>query len=283
MRSVLQAAAGNTAPLDELILQGSVSPQGSQALERALRAAAAGGFAVPLAQLLSQDNVAVDARSDDGWTALMGAAQGGHLSSVEMLLQNQAAVDVRNERGFTPLMLSVMGGHANVVKVLLTAGAAVNARNDMDGGHTVLMYAAQYSGRGRPDESARSLLDAKAAVAEKTEYGWTALLFAAQSGAKEVVEMLLDVNDKDDTGDRVNEEKNVRGETALMWAARKGHATVVDTLLRRGATVLTPADNTGKNAPAHAAECEDKIRALGIARQLNDPELARRCARVQGW
>ena len=115
-REVLQAAAGNTAPL--AALQGT-------ALRFALCAAAAGGLNVPLQELLQRKGeVEVSGlvhlpgavKSGQDRTPITLAAAGGHATTLQMLIDAGAEVNPRVDN-WTPLMYAADGGHLAAVKV----------------------------------------------------------------------------------------------------------------------------------------------------------------------
>ena len=89
-------------------------------------------------------------------------------------------------------------------------------------------------------ESIESLIPVKA----KDNDGKTALMYAAEKGQKETVELLLakgaDINAKDKYG-----------KTALMYAARKGYKEIVELLLAKGADINAK-DKYGKTALDYA-------------------------------
>ncbi len=134
-REVLQAAAGNTAPLAAL--------QGKRALTMALCAAAAGGLNTPLQELLRRKGeVEVGAVNAQGRTPIALAAAGGHATTLQMLIDAGAEVNpnlgaagtlggpevnlgtvgiggpkVPKVKQLTPLMYAADGGHLSAVKV----------------------------------------------------------------------------------------------------------------------------------------------------------------------
>ena len=124
-REVLQAAAGNTAPL--AALQGT-------ALRFALCAAAAGGLNVPLQELLQRKgevevsglvHLPGPVKSGQDRTPITLAAAGGHATTLQMLIDAGAEVnpeaDLRSDGSkvdnWTPLMYAADGGHLSAVKV----------------------------------------------------------------------------------------------------------------------------------------------------------------------
>jgi len=79
----------------------------------------------------------------------------------------------------------------------------------------------------------KGLLAKGAEVNSPTEFGATALIFAADSGHLEIVKALLD------GGADVNLKDGTYGSTAIDWAAGKGFAPIVELLLAKGATSVS--------------------------------------------
>ena len=150
---------------------------------------------------------AVDVATEKGWTALMTAAQNGYGTVVALLLDMGAEVDATDKDGWTALMFAAQNGHAAVAQVLLDKGAAVDVVSKLLG-DTALILAAQNG-----HEAVAALLLDKGAVVDAAtkdgatarrgsristtacpggEYGWTALMWAAQEGHEAVVKLLLD-------------------------------------------------------------------------------------------
>ena len=91
--------------------------------------------------------------------------------------------------------------------------------------------------------AAKALVDLGAAVDKRlvTAKGYTPLLFAAEFGKDDIVELLLD------NGANIEKTMTGRGLSPLMLAAGEGHVSTVELLMRRGAR-LDPADALGKDA-----------------------------------
>ena len=110
-REVLSSAMGNDAPLAAL--------EEREALEKALRAAAAAGLMAPLKALLGRgEEVAVDAKDGDGETALMIAAQGGHAAAIAALVAAGAEVEAKTDDGETALMFAEHFKHEHAARLL---------------------------------------------------------------------------------------------------------------------------------------------------------------------
>lgn len=120
----------------------------------------------------------VEAKDRNGWTPLAFAVNSGNTDISHILFDKGADVNAKDEHGTTALMLATSKEDASivVVKALIAKGADVNAKETIIG-LTVLMNAAQ---NGNAD-IVRILLANGADVNAKTEYGKTALMFAARN------------------------------------------------------------------------------------------------------
>ena len=110
-REVLSSAMGNDAPLAAL--------EEREALEKALRSAAAAGLMAPLKALLGRgEEVAVDAKANNGFTALMKAALGGHAAAIAALVAAGAEVEAKDNYGKTALMWAEHFKHEHAARLL---------------------------------------------------------------------------------------------------------------------------------------------------------------------
>lgn len=143
-----------------------------------------------------------------GETPVMVAARSGYPEVVELLLSKGGEVNARAGRGQTALMWAAAQSHSDVVKVLLAHGADVDMRSETwsqmmalpphgypdynraipHGGNTALMFAA----RAGDLASAKLLAAAGANVDDKNAWGVSAMVMAAHSGFREIVEFLLE-------------------------------------------------------------------------------------------
>ena len=102
------------------------------------------------------------------------------------------------------------------------------------------------NGEKKDVEEIKELIDMGADVKAEDDYGYTALMWASQSGHKEVVEFLIqngaDVNQKDNNGC-----------TALMEASKSGHKEVVELLIQQGVDI-NQKDNYGATALIRASK-----------------------------
>jgi ankyrin repeat protein len=201
----------------------------------------------PLAELLIRAGAGVNAANDLGVTPLWLACENGSAAMVERLLQAGANPNLKLTSGETPLMMAARSGNARVVKMLLAQKADVNAA-ERGQGQTALMWATAERHadavttliEGGADINARSLtwnevvLPSGGAgtnrrnLTERTEGGFTPLLFAAQQGDVDSARRLLAA------GANVND-KAPAGMSALVIAAHGGHGRLGEFLLDQGA------------------------------------------------
>ncbi len=217
-------------------------------------------------ELLAHD-VDVNAEEADGTTALHWAAHKGDVDTVSMLLRADADVDARNRYAVTPLALAAGRGSAPIVEALLDAGADPNT--SLPEGETVLMAAARTGSvevirlllRNGADIAARenwrsqtalmwaaadnhpaavhTLVELGASVGERSNGGWSALLFAVRAGATGSVRALLeagsDVNDIVQLSSAEASDAETHGTSALVIAVMNGHFSLAKYLVERGA------------------------------------------------
>jgi uncharacterized protein len=183
-----------------------------------------------------------------GETPLMLASRTGNPQIVELLLQKGANVNAKAARNQNALMWAVAQKHPDVTRVLLAHGADVQARSDAwnyvmavpphgvpeynraipFGNDTALMFAARVGDA----ESARLLLDAGANPNDADAWGISAMVLAAHSGFRDLVELLLS------RGADVN--SAAAGFSALHEAIMRRDEKLVATLLAHGADVSLP-------------------------------------------
>jgi ankyrin repeat protein len=178
-----------------------------------------------------------------GETPLMVASRSGNADVVELLVRRGADVNARAARGQTALMWAVAQKHPRVVTVLLAHGADVHARSNSwsqveavsphghleynraipYGRNTALLFAA----RAGDLVSARLLVESGANVNDQDARGVSAVVLAAHSGFRELVEFLLERG--------ADPNSAAAGFTALHEAIMRRDEGLVRTLLDHGA------------------------------------------------
>lgn len=231
---------------------------------------------------LLDQHVDVNAAEVDGTTALHWAAYRGDVETARLLLAAGARTGIANRYGVTPLALGAERGDARIVGALLEAGADPNAA--LPEGETVLMAAA----RAGEIDTLRLLLDHGAdAAARESWRGQTALMWAAAQNHARAVHTLIEL------GARVAERSDA-GWSALLFAVRAGQAGAVDALLAAGADVndtIRPPSAEAEAAPGRGVGGPAGTSALVIAVTNGHFSLARHLvergadpdAAEQGW
>lgn len=178
-----------------------------------------------------------------GETPLMVASRTGSPDIVEQLLAKGARVDAVAKRGQTALMWAVAQKHPDVVRVLLAHGADLHARSDAwsqvmavpphglleynrsipHGANTALLFAARVGDL----ESAKLFVAAGANINDMDAWGVSALVLAAHSGFRELVEFLLEKG--------ADANADAAGFTALHEAIMRRDGRMVAALLAHGA------------------------------------------------
>ncbi|MSO21391.1 MAG: hypothetical protein EXQ56_13215 [Acidobacteria bacterium] len=172
-----------------------------------------------------------------GETPLMTCARSGSTAAVKLLLDRGANPNAKETtRGQTALMWAAAQKHADVVKLLVDRKADVRARSALlpvhkstlpitytenvhfpaaTGGFTALMFA----GQSGDVDSAQFLLNAGADVNERNAEDGSALILAAQNGNEKLALMLLARGADAKATDGY-------GLTAMHWAVQEGIKTL---------------------------------------------------------
>ena len=149
-------------------------------------------------------------RLRDGRTqsAMLSAARKGDVAALEKLLSKGAPVEATNGKGETPLCLAAIGGHIAAIETLLRHGAMIEVRTKK--GCTPLLCAKENVARSRIGVM-RTLLEARANIDAKDEYGDTALSNVVGLSRPDLVKALLEFKPSLET-------KNNTGKTVLLRA-----------------------------------------------------------------
>ncbi len=143
------------------------------------------------------------------------AAIWGCLECVEYFLNLGVDPDIANKRGDTPLALAIAQGHQAVIDRLLKAGASPTS---------ALIDAI----KNNDHKNTKTLLELGAEPNVADKEGKSALMYAAELGASNIVDILLAKGASIDA-------KDARDRTAIMHAAKNCHAELVASLIKQGA------------------------------------------------
>ncbi len=204
----------------------------------------------------------ISARNSVGWTALHYAARAGQDAVINLLLDKQAAIDARGDNGETPLFLASYNCHLHAVRNLLDRGAnySIEAKPDSYAWLTPLLIASK---QGCAPQILQALLGAGADVnAIDEKQGWNALIFSANMGHHQAMEVLLLA------GAAVNYQ-SFEGLTALIAAVGGGHKNAVQILLEADADVSITTSQDG-NLLLEGLEPMDTALSVAKRRGHND-------------
>ena len=196
------------------------------AAEVSIHRAAMNGDLVTVKKLLEKDPSLLEARDEDeGVTPLAYAAGFGHMEVLEFLVARGANVNTRDPRGLSALHLTVYTGQTQALRFLLDKGADVKAPGPS--GMRPLHWNA--TSMRKDPEIARLLIQRKAEVDARDDYGNTALILAAREGANNVARLLVE------SGADVNAANPLTGDGPLDVALQEGRTEIADYLRGKGA------------------------------------------------
>jgi ankyrin repeat protein len=255
---LVAAIRGNIRIVKALLQEGAGPIRDNQAFS-ALHSAAESGDDGVISALLDAGLYLGDDPTE-GITPLHPAVESGSLKTVRLLLSANADADIPDpENGKTPLLKAAALGHTDIVNMLIDAGAELTVpeatgssflhcaveggsveifdlafvneddilRRDKDG-----LIPLQIAASGGFVHAVSKLLESKESVkqvqARTMDRNRTALHLASKLGSKEIVELLLNVDDDINIVDK-------RDKTPLHLASKKGHTSLVEFLLQKGA------------------------------------------------
>lgn len=174
---------------------------------------------------MDHHDLIIDYGDENGFTALHEAAQSGHLRVVQLLVEKGFDVNARDTDGDTPALRAATYGHLEVVQYLQQHGAAlskqVNIKGDTivstaakDDYHRIVRYIA---------ETEPHLVS----CATKDPVGMTALMVAAGAGSIKTTQYIIENLPNDELTEKAND-----GLSVLHFAAKSGSKKVVDLILR---------------------------------------------------
>lgn len=141
-----------------------------------------------LTEQLLNAGAMVNAANNNGGTALMFAAITGDVRTINLLLRRGAELDAVGANRWGALMVAAVKGHTDVVATFLQRGADPNLPDVY--GWTPLMRA---SSRNRIATVRVLLEDKRTDIAQRDDYGATALHRAAEQGHLQMVELLVEL------------------------------------------------------------------------------------------
>ena len=162
-------------------------------------------------------------------TPLHFAVSEGHIAVVAVLLQNGADTEIQDSNGVTVLLDGVIRDRATIVRMLLDAGANANSKNNL--GQTALMLAAL---KGNMD-IARDLLSRQATLVDEQDLEGNSAFHYLPRGSQVAMVDLLHSKQSD-----INRQ-NAAGNTPLHYAASEGYVPVIDAMMKKGAAILSNA------------------------------------------
>jgi ankyrin repeat protein len=163
-----------------------------------------------IAERLIFNGADVKETDEGGTTAMHLAAENGHDEVVLVLVKNGANIDARETKyGQTPLHLAALNGHKAVAETLLQNDALANLK-DHEG--WMAIHVAVWTGKGEVVQVLLESIDVNETGKDKL----TALHCAAAQGHKILAQLLIDKKAN------VNAEDS-DGWTPLHWASKKRH------------------------------------------------------------
>ncbi|XP_046562347.1 serine/threonine-protein phosphatase 6 regulatory ankyrin repeat subunit C-like [Haliotis rubra] len=221
---------------------------------------------VPVFELLLDLGADLSVADDDGDNILHVACLGGNVAMVEAIVSKDVLpLESRGTYRRTPVMHAANKGHTDVVDLLVRSGCDLSV---MDSNKDNILHVAA---KGGSVDVLRYILSQNVLdIDAKGQYGQTALLKAARTHHKNVVDLLLSEGCSNLAVDNYNnnilhvaclggnmnmvthivslkiadlESRGKHGRTGLMMAAEKGHIPVFDFLVSEGSNMKTVDDD----------------------------------------
>ena len=216
-------------------------------------------------QILLKNGADVTAISSRSRRPLQETVMQGHTTCAKLLIANGAPINAQDDKGWGALHDAAHFGRHNISKVLLDHGADIDLvsadsdhgkeSNNRLGRRTPLLVAAQIPHL----DIIHLLLDRRANIEARNNFGETAMHLGAESGHLTVVLAMLDA------GADMESKDYVAQETPLFKAAMNGHVSIVMLLTRRGARrdhVNLQGNDILQHARLHSAGNGDILRIL---------------------
>lgn len=170
-------------------------------------------------------NKAPETEQFKGKSPILIAAELNKPEILALLIEHGANIEQKGPDGKTPLMTAFEKGNREAIKVLAEKGANVNAKGQFE--NTPLIIATQK----KDQEMVEFLLENRADPNSEGAFFKTALDFAVKNGDLEIAETLLA------KGANINRRARSDGKTPLMMAAESGNKEMVELLLKHNADI----------------------------------------------
>jgi len=218
-----------------------------------LRCAAEHGYIDQVARYIKR-GADVNARDSLGGTALHRAVRHGHRDVVELLVRSGADVSARDKFGSTPMEIAEETGNKDISAFLASRAAETNPQSanfEWVGADEEALH--RMAGCGRAD-AVRFLISRGVDVNALDKYHNTPLYYAAESGNKEIAEILI-ANGADINRRKVGVIGPEEDQTAIFAAVFENQIDMVLLLLSKGADINTK-DAHGETPLFQAASVE---------------------------
>lgn len=209
-------------------------------------------------------------------TPLMGAAHAGQTRTVNLLLDRGAAIDAKNFMNMTALHLAACAGQTETAQVLLKRGAKPNPHKSDDAWSYVLSTPLICATRHGHLATVKVLVAHGAAIDAATNYGRTALHYAALRGHLDLVKFLVRAG-----ADPARKSGTDKKHTPLDDARAEGRTEVV-AFLEQVAAGKVRVQKIVPAAPEDPAEAAQFVKEASAYRALAvKPELTEEARRFQ--
>ncbi|XP_067661816.1 serine/threonine-protein phosphatase 6 regulatory ankyrin repeat subunit B-like [Haliotis asinina] len=188
-----------------------------------------------LKYLLSLNSLDINNRGWNKMTPVMLAADHGHKEVIELLLNHRADLSISDKAGNNILHIACDSGHIDVVQYLLSLKLlGINSRGWNK--RTPVMFAAEEGHK----EVIELLINHRADLSIIDKGGNNILHIACKNGHIDVVQYLFSLNSLD-----INS-RGRKKRTPVMFAAEEGYKKVIELLINHRAD-LSIIDNVGNN------------------------------------
>ncbi|MCY6488794.1 ankyrin repeat domain-containing protein [Leptolyngbya sp. GGD] len=193
-------------------------------------------------------------------SALHYAADHGHTDVVQALLAAGADVTILDKKGRTARDIAIQQGYTEIVRLLKQAGTPIPAGTE-EFSEAFLLGAAKQGNLEDLRSALRAGINPNASEPQerRSPRHKTALMFAAERGHLEAVQILIETGAEVNLSDRPGKKL---GKTPLMYAAESDHAEIIQFLIKSGATVDAQ-DKRGETALFLAVQ-EKSVEAVRV-------------------